>query len=278
MCSWCQTQCESDMHILFQCCFAQELWTAVGMQYLISNNTASTVMEVLKSVCDRGTREQGVLVVLFCWSLWTRRNKWLWEKINVSVFGVKSMALNLLAEWRNATEVDKIKRGAGIVQTKRWCKPPDGWIKINIDAACRSNSDFIGVGCVVRNERGEFLRARTNMIRIRGQAREAEAVSLKEPLSWIKNWRTSKCIFESDAKTLVDALQGRPEKSIFDTLVEVCRELMKHFQEVSVKFVNRSANMSAHMLAQATYSTSGPQEWLVNPPDFIICNLSLEAI
>lgn len=172
----------------------------------------------------------------------------------------------------------KSKKSTGMLQHNRWCKPSDGWIKINIDAACRSNSDFIGVGCVVRNEMGEFLRARTNMIRSRGQAREVEAVSLKEALSWIKLWRTSKCIFESDAKILVDALQGRRGKSIFDTIVEDCRELMKHFQEVLVVFVNRYANMSAHMLAQAAYSKSGPREWLVNPPDFIICNLILEAI
>lgn len=66
MCSWCQTHCESDMHILFQCCFAQELWNAVGLQHLISLNTTSTVMEVLKYVCDRGTRDQCAMVALFC--------------------------------------------------------------------------------------------------------------------------------------------------------------------------------------------------------------------
>lgn len=70
------------------------------------------------------------------------------------------------------------------------------------------------------------------MIRSKGQIREAEAVSLKEALSWIKPWGTSKCIFESDAKILLDAFQGRRGKSIFDTILEDFQELMKHFQEV----------------------------------------------
>ena len=76
----------------------------------------------------------------------------------------------------------------------------------------------------------------------------------------------------------MEAIQDSQGRSIFDTLVEDCRELLKHFEEVLVVFVNRSANSVAHKLAQAAYSMSGPHEWLYTAPDFIMCNLALEAI
>lgn len=45
---------------------------------------------------------------------------------------------------------------------------------------------------------------------------------------------------------------------MFDTIAEDCSELTKHFDEVLVIFVHRSANKIAHLLAQASYSMSGP--------------------
>ncbi|XP_074378135.1 uncharacterized protein LOC141719654 [Apium graveolens] len=188
------------------------------------------------------------------------------------------MALNLLEYWKRMNEVVSTGRGTYIIQHNRWCKPPDGWIKINIDAACCRDSEYIRVGCVVHNDKGEFLRARSNIIRNRGQPREAEAVSLKEALSWMKTWRTNKYIFESDAKLLVVAFQRRRGKSLFDTIVEDCQEILKHFQEVLIVFINRSANMPSHLLAHAAYSMSGPHEWCYTPSDFIMCNLNLEEI
>lgn len=129
---------------------------------------------------------------------------------------------------------------------------------------------------MVRDCRGRFVRARANKVRGRSLAWEAEVISLKEALSWVKEWRTEKCIFETDAKLLVDALQGTRGKSLFDTIVQECQEILKHFQEVLVVFVIRSANMIAHTLARAAYSLPGPQEWLQNAPEFIACNLILE--
>lgn len=59
------------------------------------------------------------------------------------------------------------------------------------------------------------------------------------PWSWTKDWRTCKCIFEYHAKLLVDAIHGDKGKSYFDTIVEDCHELLKHFEEVLVAFVYR---------------------------------------
>lgn len=80
--------------------------------------------------------------------------------------------------------------------------------------------------CVVRNDEGEFLRATCNITNGRRQSRKVEALSLKEALSWMKGSRNSKCIFESDAKLLIDALNGSGGSSFFDTTDSDCVKLL----------------------------------------------------
>lgn len=98
-------------------------------------------------------------------------------------------------------------------------------------------------------QEGNFVSAKSNVVKGSTQAREADALSLKEALTWVKTCRTSKCIFEIDAKLLVDAIYGSQGMSIFHNIVEDCIELMKHFEEVLVLFNHMSANMVSHLVA-----------------------------
>lgn len=277
ICTWCHSYPEDAAHVLFTCCFARELWESTGLANLVLAGNESTA-EVIKRVFTTETTDKCALVGLFCWGLWSRRNKWVWEKINMSVFGVRTMGLNMLAEWSRAQEIAEKSVDRTRSRSKSWCKPPEGWVKINVDAAFYPGSERIGVGCVMRDDRGKFIRARMNTARGGTSAREAEAISMREALSWIKSWRTTKCVFESDAKLLVDAFYGPKGKSCFDTIVEDCNELLKHYDDVLIEFVPRSANSMAHTLARAAHSSPGLKEWHDTAPDIIICNLSLDEI
>lgn len=146
-----------------------------------------------------------------------------------------------------------------------------GWIKINTNETCRHEAGTIGLGCVIRDDKGDFVRARSNLVQANYQPRVAEALSLKKALAWTKNWRTSKCIFVADAKLLVDAVNtvnGNQGNSIFHTIVDDCKEILKHFEDVLVVFIHRSANSVAHLIAKGAYSMSGFQEWYHAAPDF----------
>lgn len=150
----------------------------------------------------------------------------------MSPFGVKSKACNMLVDWQRAMQ----EKGASKMQIqsvgRRWCKPPAGWVEINTDASCQLTSSMVGVGCVIRDETSNFLRARSNVVHGRFQPREAEAFGLKEALSWTKNWRRHKCIFECDAKIVVDAVNGEGGNTYLHMMIEDCIDILKHFDEV----------------------------------------------
>ncbi|XP_074327392.1 uncharacterized protein LOC141665308 [Apium graveolens] len=187
------------------------------------------------------------MVGLFVWRLWHRRNKWVWYTVNMFVFGLKMIVFNMLADWRRAREVNVVKQSHSQAH-RSWLKPPAGWIKVNVDVACSF------------------------------QPKEAETLRLKEALSWTKEWRTTKCVFESEAKLLADAVQGTRGASFFDSIVEDCNKLIKYFDEVLLVFIHRSMNQVAYLLARAACSMSGLLEWNTRAPYFITCTLAFEEI
>lgn len=151
---------------------------------------------------------------------------------------------------------------------RRWFPSPSGWLKVNIDAATFEATGSTGISCVVRNEFGDFVRARVQRIAATMLPREAEAISLKEALSWTKSLNIKKCVFETDAKMLAYACEGVQGRSFFHTIVLDCVEYYKHFDDVLVNFIHRSANGVAHTLARAAHSMSDFQEWTDVAPDF----------
>ncbi|XP_074335978.1 uncharacterized protein LOC141673144 [Apium graveolens] len=221
ICSWCEMYAENDIHVLFQCCFAREIWDNTGLSHVLTVMPNDTILEQAQQQRGVATSQQQQPV-------------------------------------------------------RTWNKPGAGWIKINTDVACYVGSNKISVGCVIRDDRGSFVCARSNAIQGTFHPREAEAVGLKEALSWVKDWRRHRCVFECDSKVLVDAAKGEAGTTYFHLIVEECRDILKHFEEVLVCFIHRSANIAAHNLAQVAYSTSGPMEWLDTAPNFLNCNLDPE--
>ena len=114
----------------------------------------------------------------------------------------------MLIEWQKAWEGRAERTAQQSTVERRRCKAPAGWIKITTDAACALGTEQVGVGCIIRDEWGNFLRARSNVVQGSYHPREAETISLKEGLTWTKDWKSSKCVFECDAKLLVDAVNG----------------------------------------------------------------------
>ncbi|KAL8097271.1 hypothetical protein AgCh_030413 [Apium graveolens] len=99
---------------------------------------------------------------------------------------------------------------------------------------------------------------------------EAEAMAFKEAMQWalVNGWKT--CIFESDAKMMVDTVHSVAGNSPFYFIVRDCVNLFRYFDELQVCHIRRSANGVTHVLAQAARSMSDlVQVWHVVVPEFI---------
>ncbi|XP_074344601.1 uncharacterized protein LOC141683748 [Apium graveolens] len=238
-CPRCFMHNESDLHTLFECDFAKTVWSMTTFHDQVRTNCTESCSAMLNRVFQTLNREQCAMFGMLCWSLWNRHNNWVWNRVNGSAFGIKSAAMSLLSEWRQACALEHKENLPMSVESSRWSKPHD---------------NCVGVGAVIRDSEGKFVRARCNHIAGKWQPKEAEALSLKMALSWVQNLNYDHCIFQTDSKLLAEACKGIDGASYFHTIALDCVELYEHFNYILVQYVRSSANGVAHLLP--THSTS----------------------
>ncbi|KAL8126011.1 hypothetical protein AgCh_013344 [Apium graveolens] len=243
-------QDEDATHVLFDCSYARSVWTQMRLTDVSTAGYEGHITDIIQHFAEKCSRE----------------------------FGVQALVMNMLHEWKQKCAKGK-RQGIGTDGSlKRWRRPQHGWVKVNTDAALFLEWDSTGVGNVIRDERGQFIRARNHKLQALYSPREAEALGLKEALLWVKELGYKRCTFETDAKELVEACRSAQGNTYFHLIVLDCIDLLKHYDEVLVDYVPRSANVVAHELARATYSMSGVHEWVDTPPDCIRDVLIIDSI
>lgn len=82
----------------------------------------------------------------------------------------------------------------------------NGKLKMNVDAAINIHAAAMGLDSVIRDEEGKFVAARGAQWRGNFTPREAEAVAIREALSWLKLHNFDNVHVESDSLQVVQCL------------------------------------------------------------------------
>ncbi|XP_031105317.1 uncharacterized protein LOC116010174 [Ipomoea triloba] len=208
-----------------------------------------------------------------------QRNAKLWH--NSTIIPVSSTlfkARNFLFDWRASTANSTPSLTNRNQDPGNWSKPQAGFLKLNVDAAINKEIAQMGFGHVLRDDNGAFVAARGVPWRGVFSPREAEAVAVREALSWIKNLHYDKVYVETDSLLVMQALNAIEGDSYFHLVIRDIKNMLCEFTHVFLNFAKRSANRAAHELARQPVSLPDCTEWFVNPPP-IICNaLSLDVI
>lgn len=160
----------------------------------------------------------------------------------------------------------------------KWTKPKPGWSKLNVDAALDVTSGKMGVGWILRDDQGRFLNAVSCPWNGVFSPKEAEALAIREALSWSKMHNLDYMQIETDSLLTVQGLSHLEFVSSFDLLLADVKDSLSNFAHCSISFVKRSANRTAHLLARESLSMSERMEWVFHPPSFICNVLSQDLI
>ncbi|KAH9705863.1 putative reverse transcriptase/RNA-dependent DNA polymerase [Citrus sinensis] len=251
LCVVCNTCNESIIHILVDCGFAKACWIASPIGYI---GHISSFMEWLGIIFNCCSKEECELAAMVCWRIWVQRNDKVWNSRCGQVYQILNSAGHLLHQWQY------------------WRK------QLLFDDAVGSSlshgASKISFGCVVRNFEGTFLAAKCDCFAGSFGAREAEALGVREALSWLKCLHLPRVIIEVDYLQVFKALtENLSSPNGFGLIIEECRFLAHELGEVQFSFVRRSANVAAHRVARVGGSLSGPNEWSVVPPRWLMNNL-----
>ncbi|KAJ8766950.1 hypothetical protein K2173_012425 [Erythroxylum novogranatense] len=121
---------------------------------------------------------------MLLWAIWTFRNHVEWQGKRCNVWPVIHMARSYFDEW-SATNIQPVYADSSRV-IHQWKPPPAGYLKINVDASTRTSTGYMGIRAVVRGADGGFITARAWRVVGFFSTKAAEAVAIREMLSWIK--------------------------------------------------------------------------------------------
>ncbi|KAH9697393.1 reverse transcriptase domain-containing protein [Citrus sinensis] len=298
-CAVCNAQEETVIHALIECSFAKSCWISSPVGFI---GHCSSFLGWLDHIFMRCGNDECNVAVMLWWKIWINRNNRghhghftineksdgktditfelrTVENLRRSIKGkmIRALASTLKFAQQAAKKqlYDVNDDGHGLVHGALcWEKPKFGWVKCNVDAAVFASQGKIGLGCVIRNSEGCFLAARGAGMTGSFGAREAEELGIREALSWIKGMQLPCVIIEMDCLQVFRALAEEfVGPNGFGLIIEDCWALVNSIGEVQFSFVCRSANFAAHSVARAASSLSGPQEWNIIPPLWLLNNL-----
>lgn len=98
---------------------------------------------------------------------------------------------------------------------KKWKKPGEGQLKVNVDAAVVEGQNFFSVGTALRDHHGQFIARKTLKIAGGVSVMEAESVGILETLIWTREVSGGSVMIESDSLLSVNAI-NRSQSNILE--------------------------------------------------------------
>lgn len=102
---------------------------------------------------------------------------------------------------------------------EEWVKPLNGIIKVTADATTFSEHNAYGFGLIARNI--DLIQAKSGSKRGNVSGNYAEAVAIKEALSWIKVKGWSQVQLKSDSLVIIQAIRSK----VCMVSIQDCRDL-----------------------------------------------------
>uniref|UniRef100_A0A803PK25 RNase H type-1 domain-containing protein n=1 Tax=Cannabis sativa TaxID=3483 RepID=A0A803PK25_CANSA len=132
-----------------------------------------------------------------------------------------------------------------------WMPPKGNLLKMNIDVAANFHDKILGIGAVVRNNKGEVIAAFSKRVQGCFRSDEMEAKALFHSLNWATQQQLLITHVETDALRVSSALNSpHGDVSCYSDLIVDVRCLLFSFPGVTVTYARRQANQAAHSLAK----------------------------
>jgi len=245
-CSRCSGDSESVVHTLWSCSCIKEVWDP-DFEWVDRSSTASnSFSDVLQKI-----HVKPALLPLFAvtaWSIWYQINKSRLQENLLPLRNIVGFAKNYLCEFKGLDSHHSHKRRA---TPPRWLPPSAGSMKTNYDGAMFRESDFAGIGVVIRNCEGQVLAALSKQIVKPLSVEILELLATWRAVSFTAESGYDQFVCEGDSESVVNSLRGSGmENSRGGHLIKDIVYLSNSFLSISFAHVCQQGNAVAHALAQ----------------------------
>ncbi|XP_074342549.1 uncharacterized protein LOC141680145 [Apium graveolens] len=166
------------------------------------------------------------------------RNDIIWKQHASGSQELVNSALSILNQWKSVQDKSFDSSLGYIcpeVGQEQWHLPESNSVKINTDAALFENPSRHSYAFIIRNHYGDFVRAVTKCSVGRVAPEFAEALRIREALSWIKNNQQSNVVLETDCLQVVQMIRSSfSSLSYLGRLIVECRTMMEELSHKNV--------------------------------------------
>jgi hypothetical protein len=209
----CLSHVEEDWHLFFTCEVVREASNIMGLPHIVHsrlhvfNNVRNLIFDMCRHASDLDASKFAVLM----WYIWQQRNNKVLNDNNVSVNQLGLQAASYWNQWAviNGLLQDQqqtVNHCVTATYTEQWQQPPSGFLKCNVDASFFHSKGATGWGWCLRDSRGYFKLAGTNVVNSSLNVLEGEALAIIEAMEEVIQRGIPFVIFESDSKLVVNAI------------------------------------------------------------------------
>ncbi|XP_057450344.1 uncharacterized protein LOC130741444 [Lotus japonicus] len=218
MCPCCGEEEETTTHAILTCNRTCRLWFGSHLNIHLPASMIDNFKGWLEQILMHPSAEIMADVFNLAWTMWKRRNTWVFEGQMWDAEQTMSKAAKICT------------------------------YKLNVDAALKP--DGMGLGAIIRNDKGQTMAAATKKARAQEDPTMAQALAVKWALEWARQIGFFQISLETDSLILVQ--QWRRSSlgdSYLHDVIRLCKNLSLGFFLFSVSHVKRSGNKVADFLA-----------------------------
>jgi hypothetical protein len=277
-CPLCGRESETAFHILWHCPSARDVWCVGNKRFQKCSFGGPDFMQVVEGLWRRCEEEEFCSFVGIARRIWLRRNDYVHGGVFSHPNEIVRRTTEAIEEYQRSQSKIVGSHG-GDCNVSPWKAPSPGWFKINWDVAVSKEAGRIGVGVVIRDYCGKLCVAQCFPHRCSLEPTDAEALAAFYAVTLGRDYGFSKVILEGDTKVVVDSVNSDvADCSRRGHMIADIREGLREFQCWEIKYVRRTANNIAHVLARAAVQQGVEGIWTEIPPDCIVELLVAEQL
>jgi ribonuclease HI len=260
-CTICGLEIESTEHILWECSSSSDVWGVSLRRFQKSSCLAfKNFQHIAESFLQEGSEEDFEVFCITARKIWLRRNEWIHEGIfshpNTLALGAQQNQKSFI--WANQKEEGELQQKT----ENRWKNPPEGWLKVNCDAALDKGKRRMGMGIILRDHEGKVRAAwslsRPGLL----DTTAAEATALFYGMKLCKELGVSNLVVEGDSKVVISAIQQHDASSSrFGHLIDDILMVLSSSPSWQMMHVRRDSNHAAHGLAKVALKNVIDRRW-----------------
>jgi ribonuclease HI len=293
ICVICGIEREDTYHTFCRCPMARALWEAMREVWPLKEHIPNTGQEWLFQALDHASEEERLMMLMTFWRIWHVRNEVVHQKAAPPIEASRRFLcsyVDSLLMIKQDPMADSVKGKTALVygpvrDTARrrkkdvacegipmgvWSRPPEGWVKLNVDGAWTKEDCRGGTGMILRDDQGCTIFAAYNHLQSCGSPLEAELLACIEGMTLAFQHTGKPVIVESDCSEAVKMFKDSDvNRSLVVATVNEAKRLCNLGRVFQFKHISREYNIVSHSLARWGFTERQTRVWIRHGPDFI---------